>query len=655
MRQKYKQLFVCFGILVAITAAVSVITPANTNAAVNQQINFQGKLANPDGTNVTDGNYSIVFSIYSVASAGTAIWTETQGTVAVSGGNFQVQLGSVNTALASLVDFNTTPLYLGVKIGTDAEMTPRVQFTAAPYALNSDKLGGLNSSGFIQIGPGSVQNDGTTNASVFLNKTAASGNILQLQKNGADIAVIDNTGSTTFGQATKVQNGTYTSGLFLINNGLTSATPAFPNAYSPSLAVRSSQTSGSRPLFLGYDDGTGTGWASYINAGACGSFTTMCFNFGVGATNTVALENSGTNLFVGGGDDGNFTNVIFKNTGSVIVGSQTTDANQVLLQPDSFSTLADTATCTTTTNQGAMYYSTATGGMRACINGAWEDLISTGGLGLLAYGVVPDSANAGTPGDIAGVSNYSNSPCKVVWTATQQVTVSPCVVFSGGRKLVIPSTALSTTGLAANVYANICISTPAGAVTTTGLPVLLTGNATETSATLPVFSANNPVACFATVRASATAGNVGFIWDTRTFTNTQKQFATINSVNNAGFIVVGTTTMGVTQTVATVTTGPIRGIVVATAGTASTTTVNAIIASVGPAFVKFPSGATATPNNVLQTNTTAGYGTSNASPAIGAYLVGGLLMSSISTSCTTTNTLLSACQYSPLVDFRPSR
>jgi hypothetical protein len=129
----------------------SILLPSSSVSAatgINHQINFQGKLVNPNGTNVTDGSYSIVFSIYNVASAGSALWTETQ-TVTLSNGIFQVNLGSV-TALPGTIDFNTDNIYLGIKVGTDAEMTPRVQFTAVPQAFNAEKLGGIDKTGFIQ-------------------------------------------------------------------------------------------------------------------------------------------------------------------------------------------------------------------------------------------------------------------------------------------------------------------------------------------------------------------------------------------------------------------------------------------------------------------------------------------------------------------------
>ncbi len=153
--------------------------PAHTDAAINSQINFQGKLTNPDGTNVTDGTYSLRFRIYTSAAptdalnaclpgSNTCKWEETQASVSVLDGIFRVSLGS-STALPGSVDFNTSPLYLGVKVGADAEMSPRIQFTAAPYAFNSDKLGGIASSGYVQLSPGSQQ---TGNINVSGNITA---------------------------------------------------------------------------------------------------------------------------------------------------------------------------------------------------------------------------------------------------------------------------------------------------------------------------------------------------------------------------------------------------------------------------------------------------------------------------------------------------
>ena len=142
----------------AIASAFLFLSAAPASAAINSQINFQGKLTNPDGTNIANGSYSIVFSLYNVASAGTATWAETDS-VTVTDGVFQVNLGASCPFLTANacnsntpVDFNNSSIFLGIKVGADPEMTPRVSFTASPYAFNSDKLGGIDKTGFIQNG-----------------------------------------------------------------------------------------------------------------------------------------------------------------------------------------------------------------------------------------------------------------------------------------------------------------------------------------------------------------------------------------------------------------------------------------------------------------------------------------------------------------------
>jgi hypothetical protein len=207
---------IVFSVLLATAGVFFVASPVN--AAINSEINLQGKLTNPDGTNVTDGNYSIRFRIYNHVSndgaaacaANSCLWEETQGSVAVDDGIFRVALGSV-TSLPGSVDFNTAPLFLGIKVSTDAEMTPRIKFTATPYAFNSDRLNGLASSAFGQLTAASQTWTGTntfqptTNissmvvrqtsfgsptANIFNLQTANSTNILQVTGPAANEAAV---------------------------------------------------------------------------------------------------------------------------------------------------------------------------------------------------------------------------------------------------------------------------------------------------------------------------------------------------------------------------------------------------------------------------------------------------------------------------------
>jgi hypothetical protein len=82
-----------------------------------------------------DADVNFVFSIYDAATGGTAVWTETQ-TTTVDAGFFSARLGEKTAFAANLFD-GTKTLYLGVKVGDDAEMTPRQMLTSVPFAVTA--------------------------------------------------------------------------------------------------------------------------------------------------------------------------------------------------------------------------------------------------------------------------------------------------------------------------------------------------------------------------------------------------------------------------------------------------------------------------------------------------------------------------------------
>ena len=104
-------------------------------ASVPAVINYQGRLTQPSGTTVADGTYSMLFSIYDVPTNGTALWSETNPGVAVKGGLFATMLGSVTPIPATIFDSPTR--YFAVKVGSDAEMTPRQQIASVGYAVKA--------------------------------------------------------------------------------------------------------------------------------------------------------------------------------------------------------------------------------------------------------------------------------------------------------------------------------------------------------------------------------------------------------------------------------------------------------------------------------------------------------------------------------------
>jgi hypothetical protein len=99
---------------------------------------YQGRLAGSDGNPFT-GTYNMIFSLYDVAAGGSALWTETWSggnAIQVTDGLFNVLLGSTTSIPPTLLEDNTA-LWLGVKVGADTEMMPRVQIGSVLFAMHS--------------------------------------------------------------------------------------------------------------------------------------------------------------------------------------------------------------------------------------------------------------------------------------------------------------------------------------------------------------------------------------------------------------------------------------------------------------------------------------------------------------------------------------
>ena len=101
-------------------------------------IAYQGRLADSAGNPLTE-TLNMSFRLYSGSSGGAALWTE-QWTgpngVQVSDGLFNVMLGSLTPIAQSLITGNSN-LFLGITVGTDDEMTPRVQLGSVPFAVQA--------------------------------------------------------------------------------------------------------------------------------------------------------------------------------------------------------------------------------------------------------------------------------------------------------------------------------------------------------------------------------------------------------------------------------------------------------------------------------------------------------------------------------------
>ena len=111
---------------------------AAESATSTGTIAYQGRLADSSGNPLTQ-TLNMSFRLYKAASGGAPLWTEQwtgSNGVQVSDGLFNVMLGSLTPIPQSVITGNST-LFLGITVGTDDEMSPRVQLGSVPLAVQA--------------------------------------------------------------------------------------------------------------------------------------------------------------------------------------------------------------------------------------------------------------------------------------------------------------------------------------------------------------------------------------------------------------------------------------------------------------------------------------------------------------------------------------
>jgi hypothetical protein len=101
---------------------------AAAQAAAPDTLGYQGRLTQSGAP--VNGTVSVTFRLYNSASGGSVLWSEGQS-VTPANGLYSVVLGQSVAFPAGLF---SQPLWLGVTVGTDPEMTPRQALTAVPYS-----------------------------------------------------------------------------------------------------------------------------------------------------------------------------------------------------------------------------------------------------------------------------------------------------------------------------------------------------------------------------------------------------------------------------------------------------------------------------------------------------------------------------------------
>ena len=104
-----------------------VASPSYTAIVTNDVVQVQGRLNDASGVPL-NGPVTIIATIYDASSGGVARCTDSDS-VTVTQGLFTLAMD-----FCTADDFNGDQLYLGLKVGADAEMTPRQEIFAVPYA-----------------------------------------------------------------------------------------------------------------------------------------------------------------------------------------------------------------------------------------------------------------------------------------------------------------------------------------------------------------------------------------------------------------------------------------------------------------------------------------------------------------------------------------
>ena len=115
----------------------------DVKAGYAKTLPFQGRLTNPDGTNVDDGSYNMTFRIFTCSDCKIApSWTEAHtggNAVSVEDGVFNVLLGTIEDID---LDFNSGTYYLEVQV-EDEILSPRRQIGGTGYSINTDNVTGV--------------------------------------------------------------------------------------------------------------------------------------------------------------------------------------------------------------------------------------------------------------------------------------------------------------------------------------------------------------------------------------------------------------------------------------------------------------------------------------------------------------------------------
>ena len=226
-------------------------------------MNFQGRLAKPDGTPVPDGSHSVVFSIYTAPMGGTLLWSEME-LVSSHNGAIAILLGQHTALNAAIFAGNT---YLQIAIDGAAPLTPMQRIVTVAHAFEADTVPDGSITG-VKIAPGTITSDKLAGGSMLTLPYAAT------VSSSSNLFSVINTGAGYGGYFKSSGYGLYGETMQTNGNGITGEANTGTNAYG----VAGSATQGIGGRFFGglygaytsSTDGSGLYAVSATNSGVMG-------------------------------------------------------------------------------------------------------------------------------------------------------------------------------------------------------------------------------------------------------------------------------------------------------------------------------------------------------------------------------------------------
>lgn len=117
--------------------------------AVPQTLTYSGKIVDKNNNLLPDGNYNMLFSFYTAATGGAAVWSEQHNSgipdnsVPVKAGAYNVILGSVNHNLPDFSQYQGLYLQTEVIVNGNDEVFGRRALNSVPYARQAEVANGV--------------------------------------------------------------------------------------------------------------------------------------------------------------------------------------------------------------------------------------------------------------------------------------------------------------------------------------------------------------------------------------------------------------------------------------------------------------------------------------------------------------------------------